>query len=593
MSKKEDRVRAAWKEFQQAESARQTVEKKMIELDKFDRGEQWETQAMPPWIPKPVTNYIHLVKTTQRANLALQNQSATLQARYPEDMDAVKMLQLVLDNEWDASNARYTVRTCTETALLMGHAPAYVYFDDHIYGKKGKRYRGKIVTEVVDPINFYPDPHAYDVQKCRFIHVTSLVPVDEVKNNPKFKEYAGKELANIDQEYSMGEENPYFRQDKTSISNSGMAILRTHWKKVPLENGEHRLEVSYIVNGVEVYYIEDVKPSIYPFAILYDYRQRKSIWGKSTGELILENQKLVNKVEQVAAIIGSLLQNPQKIVAADSGIKPQELADEGNLAGKVWVTKTNVESSVKNLDPPNIPRELFTLAQQARDNIREITGLNEAYTGESVGSLTTSTGVQALIERATIRDKDKMVEIERFIEELVRIMLSFVVEKYEEERYIRILGEDGSAVFERFKGTDYKDIEFDIQVDISSRMPTTRALMQSQAKDLLNMQGQFGFEPPIITPEEVIERFDIRDKETILQRMKQDRERRQMDTIMQATMMATQMLMQGVPQEQVVMEVQNMVTQMTATNGAGMQEGENKSPQAGNLEMESMTRGMM
>lgn len=560
--KKPNRAKDILQKYEQARSAKATIAQQMIELDKFDRGEQWQGD-MAPWIPKPVTNYIHLIKTTQRANLALPNHSALLRPQFPEDQETVMDLQDALDGEWDRTGARYVVRSAIESALLLGTAVAHVYFDPNVIGgKKGKKYKGIIGVKEYDAANIFPDPNAYRLQDCNYIHTTENVSLNWIKNDPRFIEYVGKDvLKNLGSDQSrLTDSEIYSRTSLPDQVNGEMAVLHTHWEQFRKENGQFQLDVTYVACGTELYRIEDVKPSRYPFAILYDYPQRKSFWGMGTGRMILENQKIVNKVEQVASIIGTLMQNPQKEVVKESGINPAEVAAKGNLAGKVWVS--NIPNGIRNIEPPQIPKDLFTLADQAKSNIREIAGMNEAYMGESVGSLTTSTGVNSLIERATIRDKDKMVEIELFVKDIVDLILQFMIEHYKEDRWVRMIGQDGSMVFKRFKGTDYKDLCFDIQIDVSGKMPTTRALLAQQARDLLNMQGQYQFNPPIITPEEVIGMMDIRDSEKIVSRMRVDKVNHVADVAAQVAQQMHDAMMQGVPMEQLQQMVPQMVDEM-------------------------------
>src|SRR6185437_3143556 len=108
-----------------------------------------------------------------------------------------------------------------------------------------------------------------------------------------------------------------------------------------------------------------------------DYPQRQDFWGMSTCEIILDNQKLINKVESIIALIGTLLQNPQKIIRKQSGINPADATKYGSTPGHVFVSNIPVEQAMKWQEPPQIPQTLFSLAEQARMNIREITGLTE------------------------------------------------------------------------------------------------------------------------------------------------------------------------------------------------------------------------
>ena len=83
--------------------------------------------------------------------------------------------------------------------------------------------------------------------------------------------------------------------------------------------------------------------------------------------------------------------------------------------------------------------------------------------GESVGSLQTSGGVNSLIDRATMRDKDQMFDIEEYVEQLTRVILSFVTTKYTEERFIRITEDpskpEQSTKFIEFIGTEFAGME--------------------------------------------------------------------------------------------------------------------------------------
>ena len=96
--------------------------------------------------------------------------------------------------------------------------------------------------------------------------------------------------------------------------------------------------------------------------------------------------------------------------------------------------------AIYHVIPPQIPQSLFNLYETAKANIREITGLNEAYLGENVGSLQTSQGVNSLIERATMRDRDQLKDLEDAVENITRLLVAFITTKYDAPRFIRISG---------------------------------------------------------------------------------------------------------------------------------------------------------
>src|SRR5690606_5435859 len=208
-----------------------------------------------------------------------------------------------------------------------------------------------------------------------------------------------------------------------------------------------------------------------------------------------------------------------------------------------------------------IPQALFNLAEQARLNIREITGLTEAYMGQTVGSLQTSTGVNSLIERSTMRDRDQMYDLELFVEQLTHIIIQFIIEYYSETRIARILGDNNEPEFFEFKGTDYRDVAYDIKVDVSAKAPVTKVRKQEELDKLLNIQGQYQFSPAIITPQEYVEESDFIDSEKFVERMNME-EIRSAEAIMTETLqMMTEAQQQGLPQEEIAQMAQAMLLQ--------------------------------
>lgn len=352
-------------------------------------------------------------------------------------------------------------------------------------------------------------------------------PVSWLKNHPRFKE----KLNDIPDGYFMTNiDGDVYERIQNSQGKEGIIDFRQHWEKYKtIVKGEEvtRYKVTYLAGSIVLDTIDPVMPNRYPFAILYDYKQRKEFWGKSTCAMILDNQKLVNKVESIIALIGTQLQNPQRVVARNTGINPAEVAKYGGAPGKVWYTNGDPSKSIVNLEPPQIPVSLFNMAQQAAANIREISGMSEAYTGNIGGSIRSTGGIQMLIDRTMMRDNYMLRAVGNFCEELARIAIDFITHYHTETRNALINVQKGNVLTKEaipmaYKGTDYKGITFDFFIDASEQAPVSKQRQQQEADKLINMQGQFQFNPAIITAEEYIQRSDFMDKDEIIARMKND-----------------------------------------------------------------------
>lgn len=557
--------------FQRARKKRQERETKWKELDAYDRNQQWDLDEVPEWLPKPVTNYIHIVKYTKRASLAVENPTAKLRATHPQYADAVRKLQKALMYVWDKTKARSIVRDNIGTAKLLGDGIAQVYWDENkegrmgvtVLGGKDNPYEGEIGIREIDPASFYPDPTAFDIEDCQFIHVVERKPIEWIKNHPRFKKNAShlESLVNDDSPEERGE--IYLRD--YNVESDGIIDFHAHYEKVPNDEGGFNYSVTYIAGNKVLHKIDKLKPNRYPFARLSDFKQRQDFWSMSTCEFILDNQRIINKVEAIIAMIGTLLQNPQKVVTESSGIQVSEVAKYGNLAGAVWLTRDpNPENSIRYVTPPQIPNVLFSLLEQAKENVREITGITQAYLGQNVGSLQTSSGVNQLIERATLRDRDQMYDLELYIEHLTEIMLDFMVEYYTDERWMRVGDGDDENDFIRFVAQDYEDIDYDIQIDVSSKAPITRMREAEEARMLLEMQGQYGgqFGTSLLTPQEAIRKMHITNAEEIVERMDLEELQSRTEQAMQVAQMMHEAISEGIEPEEAMQMGMAMLEQM-------------------------------
>jgi len=623
------RVSEIMRRFDDARRQKDHLLHKWYELDQFYRGEQYNNVRMPPWIPKPVTNFVHLVVTTKRAALAVENPSAIFRPVSPLEVDKVRDMQDIFDWVWKKIGARRVVRQCIETSKLLGTAIAHVYWDEHtgVLGGKDAYYEGEIRICEIDPANFFPDPTAYRLDDCQYIHVVEKKPRKWVEN--VFKTKIDKRSGDTGNDPYI---EPYDRERQyNTVTKDDLVELHAHyeryWYEEPLmekieqtvevpkleanpETGEMvpvqevdmetgmdkptpteemvigyterpkigpdgepevvggwRYKVTYVCDGKILGVIDPLEPNMYPFAILYDFPQRQSFWGKSHAELILENQKLVNKVEGITAMIGTLLQNPQRVVNRNAGIHPDELQTYSNAPGHVWVVNSAADQAIKNLDPPQVPPALLNLAEAAKQNIREITGLNEAYMGESVGSLQTSQGVNSLIERATLRDRDQMEDLAEFLEQLIKLIMAFVTTKYTEERYMHVIRDPNNPddyELRPFTGVNYRDIEYVLDINVSARAPVSMVRRAAEAKDLLQITGQYkqAFGVDIITPEEYIELSDMVDKRRIIDRIKKQRIENDMQRLEPVMTMIMEAVSNEIPMETIYQMAQNMLYQM-------------------------------
>lgn len=621
--------------YNRAEQAVKTKHKEWEILDIFDRGKQWEDVSLPPWIPKPIHNMMRQTRILKRANLASAIPAAHYAAIHEDQKDAVAMLQRAYKHVWDTQKVTNTIRRCIDRIFVYGTQIACVYNEEDITGSyygennpNNRLYQGTIRVKRFPVTNFFPDPEAYCIEECRFVETTEISTLAAVKKNRAFKKYAGDKLAKLESgTYNLNDDESGAFLDRENKPLEGMSVekkdervvIHTHWETVYTDEGRKQIDVTYYLPGTDFYLLrkENVKPSVYPFAVLHDEEEDNDFWGSGTAGDILEKQKLVNKTEQTASVIGTMNQNPQKVVARESGINAQDMARTGSQPGKVWTTNIDPTRSVHIIPVPDIPKGLFELKDRNIADIKDYVGMNEAYMGNSVGSLTTSTGVNSLIERATVRDKDKMIQIDTFVEQISDLIVLFIIEKWKQKRPIINRGPAGRVDNYTFDPAVIEEIGVDnlqwfVKSDVYASAPITQALKRQQADQMLQVQMQFNPDPAIITIEEWLHMQDFDNKDEILARMQRDREAKKAreatdmaQVVAQLAEQARQLAYEGVPQEQITQQITQQASeilqqqdQAALLNGSseGRQRDAAQQPQGpagstGQTAMNNMTRG--
>ena len=511
--------------FEKMKQHRQKYDETWRTLDAFDRGEQWDISTIPlaSWIPRPVTNYIYVVKAVKKASLTQNDLIGKILPLSPLDTEKINDLDKVKNSVWKRLKVKQVIRDTADRAILLGTGITYVgYEPEVISGGTKTRYEGELVIKNLDTTSFYIDPTAFNLKQARFCAVAERVNYTSLKNNfpntvPKLK---NKILGTHSSTDNGGE---IYNRDYNTNQEDAITLLSFFYR-----NESGRIGVVYLANGVLIGSINDTYMKEYPFAILYNIKQVNDFFGKSICEMILDNQKIVNKVESIITTMGVMLQNPPTFVSVDSGIDLQKYTKYRNAPSTVWGVRGDPRLAVHIPNLPEIPTTLLELNNVAKQNIKEIAGLTEAYLGQSVGSLTTSTGVNSLIERSTIRDKDQMEEIKAYVEDLTRLIVDTLIETSTGERTFRIDLNDPntnqSFDWITLNMEDYQDINYDFYIEAQPATENTAEKQQQDAMTAMQLQMQFQPSVPLITPEEFISAMNWSDnfKDTILKRLRED-----------------------------------------------------------------------
>jgi hypothetical protein len=550
---------------------RQRKDALFIELDAFDRGEQWTQKGvMPSWIPRPSSNYINKIKRYKTGALILDDYMGELKPLAPENEPQIWMLQRFYEQLWDKLNVKYNLLDAIRTSRLLGTGILYVGWDEnYIGGTRGHLFQGEILVKEIEPSTFFVDPAAFDLEEAlycgTFIRTTKeqllADPSIEPKFKKKFKEDRKMTAYGMQSEQDRGE--IYANRDYSSYQDHIVDLI-TFYEKVVDDEGGFRIDVTTVADGVVVKKVEGIMPNIFPFVILRQHKQRQDFWGISDAQLILPNVKMINKVQSIIGTLATLYQNPQKIVFEGAGIDPRIISKYGNAFGLVFLSKSpDLANVIRNVDVADIPVTLLSYIEFLKKDIEDFTGMTDFATGASSRSVQTSGGINSMIERSLIGDQDEYTLFEQFIEKLSYLLLHNAIEYYTDDRIMRMRdtnpNSDAEYEYIPFRAEEFQDLAWDYSLDIVKKIRHTEQNRQDIMRMLSEWQLQYSPDIQIVTAEDMVKAFNPTNRDVILDRIEKDKKQKSYDTAAQVVQEVVQALDNGYDPQMVSEIVYNVL----------------------------------
>jgi len=547
-----------WQKAREAiDYRRQRKDSLWIELDAFDRGEQWTQKGiMPSWIPRPANNLINKVKRYKTGGLMLENYLGELKPLAPENEPQIWMLQRFYEQLFDKLNVKYHMLDAIRTSRLLGTGILYVGWDEnYIGGTRGHLFQGEILVKEIEPSTFFVDPAAFDLEEALYCGTFVRTTVDQLMADPsiekkmkkKFKENRKMSGYGMQSEQDRGE--IYANRDYSSYQDHIVDLI-TYYYKVPQDDGGFIINVCTVADGIKIKEVEGIQPNLFPFVILRQHKQRQDFWGVSDTQLILPNVKMINKVQSIIGTLATLYQNPQKIVFEGAGIDPRIVSKYGNAFGLVFLSKSpDLQNVIRNVDVADIPQTLLTYVEFLKRDIEDFTGMTDFATGQNSRSVQTSGGINSMIERSLVGDQDEYTLFEAFIEKLSNLLLMNAIEYYTDDRVMRMRSDNPNASGEfeyiPFRSDEFEDLAWDFSLDIVKKIRHTDQTRQEVMRMLSEWQLQYSPGISIVTPEDIVKAFNPPNRDVILTRIEQDKKQKSYDTAAQVVQEVVQALDSG------------------------------------------------
>lgn len=501
-------------------------------LDGTDRGKLWDTirAKFPKYQLTPDSNWINYTKENLVASIYTTGRYATLMPKSNADIQFVVEFNSALETIWDNIMAEYYQFKAGERAALLNIGITQVGWDKNLIGgTKNYWYQGDIKFKNIDPMKFRRDTYA-DVfdnsDYCYYYDDYSLTMI-------KSKEIYKKRMSEIEKAIGKLQSNGVLSdivpantdRQKTNTTTTNYHKLTYFYIKYAVNAKEakegFKIAEIHLLNDQYVLYCNpDLKPRMFPFAVLYCNDPAGDIVGASEPAKIFQSGLTYNLLNSIYATYAYKAQRPPRFVNAGSGVNIRQFAQYGNDADRTFIVNGDATKAVHYAEFPALPAELLTVKQDLGRDIRDCSGIDEIYAGKNTGSIQTTGGMDTLMEATSQRDNQKILLYEMYSKRLTELVVNNLIEFGDKRTYTILdpITQQSKEVVLNFPEVD-DDIRFRYSLDIQTYLPRNKARLATIANMLLEKQAQYKPDPEIITVEEWLLMQDIPFKDMIFKRM--------------------------------------------------------------------------
>ena len=347
-------------------------------------------------------------------------------------------------------------------------------------------------------------------------------------------------------------------ENTVGASNKSVSLIECF-----IRNEEGGLDQVFILDEATIIFERIGIPfDRFPVVCYSPQRPDGNPYGNSKLTKILNTVIALNLLDSMEATQPYRMLNRVRFVNVDGRINMRSFADYGNTPGASFEVRGDPRTLIHYQDLPAIP-DLSNIKMRLENSIFQVTGVDPYYKGRATNSVQTTGATQAFQARVTmLTDNSRITMLEEFCEDLTKLVIDFYFTFGGDHDYavpkLSALGtnkvvEEHTLNFGNMRAQD-PAMKFDYQIAASTLLPMNQANLFESAKALYEMQGQYQFPKPIITPEELIRYSDFPQKQLWLERLaKEDQDKIAETLVADLTNFASifsRLLSQGLSEEQ-------------------------------------------
>lgn len=491
--------------------------KAYAELMAFYQGNQHllkKYKTDRPWVVNMNTPYATVAIENRIASILVNDYEGDLIPLSPEDIDIIEPIDRVYKREWERLDIDRIIRNCVETSAVVREAYCHIILDDKkIYGGTKRKRVGALTAEIIEPARVLIDPTARNLKDANY-----MVVLGRISKKEALKNYSKLESLKLQApDYTPNQRGEVYYDNDYSTEQEDVFTVWNFYQK---EDG--KIKKTKLINNIIVKE-STLDITRFPIAQLRWKKAAQSCYGISLMDQLLSLQKAINAIESAITNTAIAYAAPSMMVAKGSGVDPKVVAKSNGAPGVVYSVNGNLDNAIKPVVPPKIQDEILSIKQDFEAKIREISGNSNQFMGNIGTAANTVGGAEVAVERAKIIEVNIINNIEDFVEEIVNILVEFIIKMYPNAELTYSNGKDGEGaynfdVIKMPKKSEMKDLEYKFYIELDKKSQYSKDKQKQALMDLFQFERQYDAPIKTITVSDIIKNSDLINKDEIIAR---------------------------------------------------------------------------
>lgn len=472
------------------------------EFERFKSGDQWpaateKTKALP----RPVFNIIDLIESLKVSTVMSEQimmRFSSMDSIEEESVEAADLFSRITDKVWEQVKQNDLNEEMLDICSNIGTGILHYYWDnDYVAGNK-RPVVGRMCGEVLDPINvFFSNPQQKNVQKQPYIVISYREMVSIVREEAE-REGLSKNLVKLIVADNKKTDEGYDAAMTEVNSSDKTTVLLKYYKR------GKKVYFKKVASGIETKGETDTGMKLYPIAIMQWKRRRKSIHGVGDTQGLIPNQRAINFLIAMSILSAQLTGWPKLAIDPERVDKSKITNSPGEIV-EVKNANQGIDTALKFLNPGSISPQVNGLVSSIIDLTRQMTSANDVATGQAPGANMSAAAINLLQRQNGVPIEGVKRRFYQCMEDVGRIWEEFMKVKYNLPRDILIKDAQGDDESVEFLGTDYKDMDMDLKIDVGPSSMYSEALMMTSLDKFLDAQfisfeQYLRYAPPNVVP---------------------------------------------------------------------------------------------